>query len=291
MNARKGFKYVEWSEVGARAAQQRKKGSTTLYMFVVHTCSATTPNESKQHSVRVCCPYLLRDVTPNNCVECCFTCFFKVYMFFKFYMFFFGFGFRLAMSNVGWHVTQKFVILVPDPIGFAPWPVLLNPGEPCDICQHTSSRPLFAGFLSHQGTKTMAFPRINCRTTTTIALTATATVTLCFLLSHLLSQVHRRQNQLSDFVETKKYWTLPKSCGSQSSKWEERKKSRAKRGSLCTRGASRKTVTCRGLRVVELVYHHALLRGRWRSRRSRARRAGPREARFVISQDRHIEFV
>ena len=26
---------------------------------------------------------------------------------------FLGFGFRLAMSNVGWHVTQKFVILVP----------------------------------------------------------------------------------------------------------------------------------------------------------------------------------
>ena len=36
-----------------------------------------------------------------------------------------GFGFRLAMSNVGWHTTQKFVILVPDPIGFAPWPVHL----------------------------------------------------------------------------------------------------------------------------------------------------------------------
>ena len=35
----------------------------------------------------------------------------------------------------GWLVTQKFVILVPDPIGFAPWTVLLDPGEPCDICQ------------------------------------------------------------------------------------------------------------------------------------------------------------
>ena len=50
------------------------------------------------------------------------------------------------MSN-GWHVTQKFVILVPDPIGFAPWPVLVDPGEPCDICQHSSSRPLFAKLL------------------------------------------------------------------------------------------------------------------------------------------------
>ena len=37
---------------------------------------------------------------------------------------FLRYGFRLAMSNVGWLVAQKFVILVPDPIGFAPWPVL-----------------------------------------------------------------------------------------------------------------------------------------------------------------------
>ena len=45
---------------------------------------------------------------------------------------FLGYGFRLAMSNVGWLVTQKFVILVPDPIGFAPWSVLFGRGEPCD---------------------------------------------------------------------------------------------------------------------------------------------------------------
>ena len=38
---------------------------------------------------------------------------------------FFGYGFRLAMSNVGWLVTQKFVILVPDPIGVSPsWSLL-----------------------------------------------------------------------------------------------------------------------------------------------------------------------
>ena len=148
-------------------------------------------------------------------------------------------------------MTQKFVILVPDPIGFAPWPVLLDPGEPCDICQYTSFRPLFAGlFLSHLGTKTtwaMAFPRINCRTTSATVLTATATDTLrfvCVCASFCLS----------DFVETKKYWTLPKSCGSQSWECEERKKSRGKRGSLCARRRSRKTVTCLGLRVVEPVY-------------------------------------
>ena len=94
---------------------------------------------------------------------------------------FFGFGFRLAMSNEGWLVTQKFVILVPDPIAFAPRPALLDPGEPFDICQYTSSDLPLRGFLSHHGTKTtraMAFPGINCRTTTATVLTATATVTL-----------------------------------------------------------------------------------------------------------------
>ena len=69
-----------------------------------------------------------------------------------------------------------------------------------------------------------------------------------FPISH--SQVHRRPKQLEvesgkgDFVSTKKYLTLPESCCSQSPEWEERKKSRAKRGSPCTRRGSRKTVTC-----------------------------------------------
>ena len=34
---------------------------------------------------------------------------------------FLGYGFRLAMSKVGWLTTQKFVILMPDPIVFAPF--------------------------------------------------------------------------------------------------------------------------------------------------------------------------
>ena len=108
---------------------------------------------------------------------------------------------------------------------------------------------------------------------------------LCFLLSHLLSQVHRGggggESRKGDFVSTKKYWTLPKSCGSQSSEWEELRKSRAKRGSLCARRRSRKTVTCHGLRVVEPMYHQALLRGRSRSWRRNGRKAGLGEARFV----------
>ena len=90
----------------------------------------------------------------------------------------------------------------------------------------------------------------------------------------------RRQNQLEveirkgDFVSTKWYWTLPKSCDRQLWEWEERKKSR---GSLCARRRSRKTVACHGLRVVEPVCHQ----GRWRSWRRIGRRAGLGKARFV----------
>ena len=54
---------------------------------------------------------------------------------------FLGYGFRLEMSNVGWLATQQFVILVPDPILFSPWPVLLDRGEPCDslLTRHSST--------------------------------------------------------------------------------------------------------------------------------------------------------
>ena len=87
-----------------------------------------------------------------------------------------------------------------------------------------------------------------------------------------------------DIVSTKRCRTLPKNCGSQSSEWDVREKIRAKRGSLCARCRSRKTVACHGLRVVEPVCHQASLRGRWRSwRRWRrnGRRAGSEEARLV----------
>ena len=36
-----------------------------------------------------------------------------------------GIGTRLAMCSVNWMEAREFVILVPDPIAFAPWP-----GEP-----------------------------------------------------------------------------------------------------------------------------------------------------------------
>ena len=90
---------------------------------------------------------------------------------------FLGFGFRLAISNVGWHATQKFVILVPDPIAFAPWPVLLDPGEPCDISQYTSFWRLFAGLFVTPRSK----DDMSDSPTIATALTATATVTLCFV--------------------------------------------------------------------------------------------------------------
>ena len=61
---------------------------------------------------------------------------------------------------------------------------LLLYGKLCVTGQHTSSRPPFA----HRGTKTMAFPRINCRTITATVLTATATVTLSLRPSQPLSQ-------------------------------------------------------------------------------------------------------
>ena len=97
---------------------------------------------------------------------------------------FLGFGFRLVMSNVGRHVAQKFLILVPDPIAFAPRQPLLDPGEPFDICQYTSFLPPIAGLSVAPWNKDDmgdGVATINCRTTIAIVLTATATVTLCFV--------------------------------------------------------------------------------------------------------------
>ena len=51
-----------------------------------------------------------------------------------------GIGTRLATCSVNWMEAREFAILVPDPIAFAPWRESF-----CDICQHTSSRPPFAG--------------------------------------------------------------------------------------------------------------------------------------------------
>ena len=115
------------------------------------------------------------------------------------------------MSNVGLHVTQKFVILVPDPIAFAPWPLLLDPGELCDIRQCTSFRPLFVVLFvtprnkddMGDGVPTDQLSHNHCDCTDSHCNShIVLRVCLCFLLSHPLSPVHRRQKQLRDFVET-----------------------------------------------------------------------------------------
>ena len=76
---------------------------------------------------------------------------------------FLGNGFGLALCSLGWLATQKFVILVPDPI-------------------HLPSLPL-RSFLWYRGTRRLWAmgshgPRTNCRTTTATVLTATAGATL-----------------------------------------------------------------------------------------------------------------
>ena len=158
---------------------------------------------------------------------------------------FLGYGFRLAMRSM----MQKFVILVPDPIVFAPfvfapWSVH---GKLCVTCQHTSHDVSLPGRAAkdRQERRVPAADRRPDSACVVLPHRGSTQrecgflcfdVVLCFLLSHALSQVHRRQKQLE--VESR-YWRLPKSCGSQPSVWEERKKSSAKRGSLCE---PRKTV-------------------------------------------------
>ena len=129
---------------------------------------------------------------------------------------FLGYGFRLAMSNVGWLVTQKFVILVPDPTGLGPWSVLLGPGEPCDSCCRSE-----CGLLS----SFWRFPFVPSPITSPSAAEA--------------ARGGEREGRLRLDEEV---LDAPKSCGSQSSEWEERKKSRVGSGSLCEPRTSRKTI-------------------------------------------------
>ena len=60
---------------------------------------------------------------------------------------FVGNGFQLALCSVSWLATRQSVGLVPDPIVFPPWSVLLDRGEPCDSCQDTP-RVVMLCFLS-----------------------------------------------------------------------------------------------------------------------------------------------
>ena len=53
--------------------------------------------------------------------------------------------YALLFRNVGRLTTPEFVVLVPDPIGIAPWSVLLDRGEPCDSCQDTPHEAALRG--------------------------------------------------------------------------------------------------------------------------------------------------
>ena len=88
-----------------------------------------------------------------------------------------GIGTRLATCSVNWMEARG----VADP-GSRPDRFCAVAGRAfvTSVNTHPRGLPLW-GFLSHHGTKTtwaMAFPRINCCTTTATALTATATVPL-----------------------------------------------------------------------------------------------------------------
>ena len=61
---------------------------------------------------------------------------------------FVGNGFHLALCNVSWLATRESVVLVPGPIVFASWSMLLDRGEPCDSCQDTPHEAASACFLS-----------------------------------------------------------------------------------------------------------------------------------------------
>ena len=86
---------------------------------------------------------------------------------------FFGDGFRLALCSVSWLATWESVVLVPDPTGFAPWPVLFGGGEPCDSCQDMahvvscSSCPMTCH--KSTGRATLAMRRHEAQTATSLA--------------------------------------------------------------------------------------------------------------------------
>ena len=60
-----------------------------------------------------------------------------------------------ALQHVSWLATRESVVLVPYPIGFAPWSVLFGRGEPCDNCQDTAHVVVFCfscAMICHKST-------------------------------------------------------------------------------------------------------------------------------------------
>ena len=75
-----------------------------------------------------------------------------------------GNGARLALCSAGWLTTRKFVVVVPDPIGFAPWSVLLDRGELCDRCEDTSHEAALRGQarVTSTSNRSQASVRLQC---------------------------------------------------------------------------------------------------------------------------------
>ena len=61
-----------------------------------------------------------------------------------------------SMREDFWLATQKYVVLVPDPIVFAPWSLLLDRGEPCDSCHDTPHEATLPGQARGQARATCA---------------------------------------------------------------------------------------------------------------------------------------
>ena len=123
-------------------------------------------------------------------------------------------GFKLALCNVGWLTTQKFVILVPDPIVLAPWSVLYGCTASFVTTRSRHIFPTSAFCDTTRMTWAMASPRINCNTTTVTVLAASAATTLslrvCVLLvSTLITWRPRRVPSTMSTSPSSSAWGQP----------------------------------------------------------------------------------
>ena len=71
----------------------------------------------------------------------------------KFYLLLFqcvGNGSQLAQCNVSWPPTRFWFVLLPDPIIFAPWSVLLGVGKRCGSCSEDRRNVVCDGQARHR---------------------------------------------------------------------------------------------------------------------------------------------
>ena len=120
---------------------------------------------------------------------------------------FVGNGCPLALCNVSKLATQKFVVLVPDQFGFAPWSVLLNRTASfvSPVHTHLTTLPSQGGQLRTGKSDVYQLPSSRC----CVVLPSVP----CPITSPSAGRARR-----STSTQTKRYWTLPESCGSLSSR-------------------------------------------------------------------------